>query len=872
MKRNGGFGQPMRNPAIACAESNSAIYPRSFAHPPSSTDLYLGEPAAGKLAEFFQAKGLARLKQEDAREDWYQDWIEHQAQSRLYASVISPKQFSTLGFEFDLLKLTRFLEVFAYFSPAHGYSLQTTFLGFFSILMGSNDELKREAVAALEAGELLAFGISEKNHGSDLLGNDFAVREAGPGQFVANGGKYYIGNSNCAAIISILARKEDARSAGRPHRAPLILFALRPRQSSGFQNIGKIRTLGVRSAYVGEFQVKDYTLPASDFIAEGRQAWDAVFGTVTLGKFLLGFGSIGICEHALEEAIAHLSSRILYRKPVLEMPHIRLATAQAYARLTAMKLYAYRALDYVHAASARDRRYLLFCSVQKAKVSTEGVKVVAQLSECVGARGFESETYFESALRDIQLIPGLEGSTHINIGQAVQFIARYFAAPAAGDDLADPKSLTAGQAAPGENPYLMQARAGSINDIAFPHFLKAYEPLSHVPNVAIFRKQLAAFRFLIEGQGRGLGPIKIASADLTDLRFAMAYGQCMATIAYAQLIAENAMVMGVPAPMISAIFHLLISDLSAAAQILAALPGLDSLSRLLARRVIAIPKTSAADWGFVSAKVAAPTDQPPAAGHPVSGNSDQVSRVEKPAANGLRHVSGNGDRSTETSLLSLASATEPSLLWKLLRVPARILAWSLFDLKVYGRRHVPKHGGVLIVANHQSNLDPVLLGAQLQRPLNYIAKSELFRHRVAGRLLRGLNGFPVRHGKGDVGALKETIRRLQNGHLVNIYPEGKRTPDGCIQPLQKGVALIIKRAGVPVIPAVIVGTFEAWPIHNRFFRPAPVRIRFGPPLQLDGLHSEEAIIAAIESRLRRMFDQMQRHRSHDAGNGRQPKR
>src|SRR5204863_3655804 len=114
------------------------------------------------------------------------------------------------------------------------------------------------------------------------------------------------------------------------------------------------------------------------------------------------------------------------------------------------------------------------------------------------------------------------------------------------------------------------------------------------------------------------------------------------------------------------------------------------------------------------------------------------------------------------------------------------------------------------VANHQSNLDPVLLGAQLDRPLNYIAKSELFRHRVAGRLIRDLNGFPVRQGKGDVGAVKETIRRLQNGHIVNIYPEGRRTPDGAIQPLQKGVALIIKRAKVLVIPAVIVGTFEAW--------------------------------------------------------------
>lgn len=203
-------------------------------------------------------------------------------------------------------------------------------------------------------------------------------------------------------------------------------------------------------------------------------------------------------------------------------------------------------------------------------------------------------------------------------------------------------------------------------------------------------------------------------------------------------------------------------------------------------------------------------------------------------------------------------ATERSRLWRVLRWPARFLVWLLFDLKVYGRRHVPKYGGVLIVCNHQSNLDPVLVGSRLQRPLNYIAKSELFHRRVAAQLIRGLNGFPVRQGRSDVGAVKETIRRLQNGHLVNIYPEGARTPDGSIQALQKGAALIIRKANVPVIPAVIVGAFDAWPIHRKYPRPAPVHIRFGRALQFDGMDSDQ-ITAEIDRELRRMFAQLQRH-------------
>jgi len=195
--------------------------------------------------------------------------------------------------------------------------------------------------------------------------------------------------------------------------------------------------------------------------------------------------------------------------------------------------------------------------------------------------------------------------------------------------------------------------------------------------------------------------------------------------------------------------------------------------------------------------------------------------------------------------------------YKCAQVIAQIMTKLLFRLQVEGRQYIPKRGGVLIVSNHQSYLDPVVLGAFLHRPLNFVGKSELFRNPFGAWIMRRLNAFPLRQGKGDIGALKETIHRLREGHVLNIYPEGARSPDGQIHAFQKGVALIIRRANVPVIPAAIVGAYDAWPMQRRIWRMKPIRVKFGPPLNLDGLNSDEQITTAIEMEVHRIFDEMQ---------------
>lgn len=545
------------------------------------------------LVDFFLAKGQPALEEEDRAEQWYQDWIDYQAKHSLYANILSPRAYSTRGGHLNLLRLTRIIESFGYFSPAHGYSLHVSFLGLFPILMGGNDALKHEAIQRLEAGGLFALGVSERNHGSDLLANEFTVTQTETG-YVARGSKYYIGNANSAAVISVLG-KEAAPGAVSTKRAPFVFFALRPGEAPAYRNVVKIRTLGIRPAFVGSFEVNGHPLPQEDFISEGRAAWDAVFATVNLGKFFLGFGAIGICEQALAWAADYLRQRALYGKPVAEMPHIRMATVAAFARLLAMKLYAYRALDYVQAAGPDERRFHLFNAVQKARVSTQGTQVVELLTECVGARAFETQFRFESALREAPMIPVLEGSTHINFGLTAQFIAPYFAQPSS--ERESLRSLVLNQISADENPYWFDARDRNAKTVVFADCLKSYVPLQSVPNVQLFVEQVKAFR-------------EFARLELGNLNFSadsgmqIALGKCFAAIAYGQLVAENCELAGIDPPVVSVIFRFLVEDLSAEALHLSAWCAATRLDRTLGP-IVRFPTTTSEEIAAVASLVAA---------------------------------------------------------------------------------------------------------------------------------------------------------------------------------------------------------------------------------------------------------------------------
>jgi len=177
-------------------------------------------------------------------------------------------------------------------------------------------------------------------------------------------------------------------------------------------------------------------------------------------------------------------------------------------------------------------------------------------------------------------------------------------------------------------------------------------------------------------------------------------------------------------------------------------------------------------------------------------------------------------------------------LWKVLQMPVRVASTLCHSLNVQGFRNVPQTGGVLLLCNHQSHLDPPYVAVRMLRPCAFLAKSELFKSRGFAWLIRSLGAFPVKQGKGDVGAMKQSIKLLAGGRAVLMFPEGSRTGHGGLQPLEPGMGLIVRRAKVPVVPVAIDGTFSAWPISASLPRSGRVRVRFGEPIV--DLHESDA--------------------------------
>jgi 1-acyl-sn-glycerol-3-phosphate acyltransferase len=183
----------------------------------------------------------------------------------------------------------------------------------------------------------------------------------------------------------------------------------------------------------------------------------------------------------------------------------------------------------------------------------------------------------------------------------------------------------------------------------------------------------------------------------------------------------------------------------------------------------------------------------------------------------------------------LPHPTRPNWLWRSLQVILRIVFIVWLRYRVRGLKHVPPEGGGLILVNHQSFLDPLLVQLGMARPVSWIGRENLFRVPLIGWIIRKTYSMPIKRESGGTAIIRESVRRMQHGFLVGIYPEGTRTSDGSVGPFKPGFVAMIRRGKLPVYPVGIAGAFHALPRGAWFLRPRKVRVVFGEPIPFEEL-------------------------------------
>lgn len=195
-------------------------------------------------------------------------------------------------------------------------------------------------------------------------------------------------------------------------------------------------------------------------------------------------------------------------------------------------------------------------------------------------------------------------------------------------------------------------------------------------------------------------------------------------------------------------------------------------------------------------------------------------------------------------------------LYRFLHLLCRLAGVVMFGVRHFGADNVPRSGGVLIVANHQSHLDPPLVGIGCWRRMNYLARRTLFDFGPFGWLIRSVDAIPIDRDGLGLGGLKESIRRLKAGEVVVVFPEGTRTPDGSLKPFRPGFTALATRTGATIVPVAIDGAFEAWPRWRRLPRPGRVRVCYGEPIRPEQYagRGDDQLVAELHRRVSACLD------------------
>ncbi|GLP65040.1 acyl-CoA dehydrogenase [Streptomyces sp. TUS-ST3] len=494
--------------------------------------------------DWFEERGKRQLIEDYRTRAWLGDFLAFAAKENLFATFLTPSSSAGEGEpdkRWDTARIAALNEILGFYGLDYWYAWQVTILGLGPVWQSDNAEARERAAQLLAQGEVFAFGLSEKTHGADIYSTDMLLEPDGDGGFRATGSKYYIGNGNAAGLVSVFGRRADVEGPDG-----YVFFAADSRHPA----YHLVKNVVDSSKFVSEFRLEDYPVHAEDVLHTGRAAFDAALNTVNVGKFNLCTASIGICEHAMYEAVTHAHNRVLYGRPVTAFPHVRRELTDAYVRLVGMKLFSDRAVDYFRCAGPDDRRYLLFNPMTKMKVTTEGEKVIDLMWDVIAAKGFEKDNYFAQAAVEIRGLPKLEGTVHVNLALILKFMRSHLLDPADYPDV--PTRLDAA-----DDTFLFrQGPARGLGSVRFHDWRPAFEAYAHLPNVGRLREQADALCEFVATAA----PDAEQSRDLDLL---LAVGQLFALVVHAQLVLEQARLTGLDEDVLDELFAVLVRDFSA---------------------------------------------------------------------------------------------------------------------------------------------------------------------------------------------------------------------------------------------------------------------------------------------------------------------
>lgn len=194
-----------------------------------------------------------------------------------------------------------------------------------------------------------------------------------------------------------------------------------------------------------------------------------------------------------------------------------------------------------------------------------------------------------------------------------------------------------------------------------------------------------------------------------------------------------------------------------------------------------------------------------------------------------------------------------------------------YSFRRYGMHRVPPTGPLLIISNHESMWDPPMVGISVCRPISYMARKTLFNNKYLGGFITRQGAFSVDLEGIGLDGIRETLKRLEDGEAVLVFPEGTRTRDGELREFLMGIVLIVRRAKVPVLPVGIAGSYagwppsETWPRWSPLWAPANAATMCGyvgeviPPEKLLSMKPPE-MLAYLHEQVKQVRDEAYRHK------------